>query len=52
MFILEQYCTLGYMVISQLRNLSVMLIKVKLQLVHHFATVCAKYFDNIFRLKI
>ena len=52
MFILEQYCTLGYMVISQLWDLSVLLIKVKLQLVHRFATICAKYFDTIFRVKI
>ena len=51
MFILEQYCTLGYMVISQLWDLSVLLIKVKLQLVR-FATICAKYFDTIFRVKI
>ena len=52
MFILEQYCTLGYTVISQLWDLSVLLIKVKLQLVHRFATICAKYFDTIFRVKI
>ena len=52
MFILEQYCTLGYMVISQLWDFSVLLIKVKLQLVHGFATICAKYFDTIFRVKI